>query len=249
MFIFLHTHVDCSCHSEPAVHLHICLLSASVQQKPGAALVTCPPPQTPTPLSFKYLHTHVPMIQLTVSHLYYRRCQQLTARASYWFTKTLNKRERKRKEERRAEEKRGQEASLTWTDGWWMECDQASCTYTHTAWLSNDWKLQLIKYGFKCVKKIRHVYVPLPPTAEIIFWQFIVKQRPTGWLLCSQQCLCWWGTGPCCWHLTCLNYTRTHTCIQMANQYCVKELYQNRSADHWRNITGTRRRHVNIFYF
>lgn len=83
---------------------------------------------------------------------------QETETAQQWFLPKVSvrrEREKCRSKKKRWGLERGEErgAGLTWTDGWRMECDWASCTYTHTAWLSNGWRLQLIKYGFECVKR------------------------------------------------------------------------------------------------
>lgn len=64
---------------------------------------------------------------------------------------------------------------LTWTDGRPMECDRPSCTHTHTAWLSNCWKLQLIKCGYECVKSNVDMCMPLPPAAEMIFGLMVLN--------------------------------------------------------------------------
>lgn len=89
--------------------------------------------------------------KLTESYLDYGQCQRFSSDSPKVRVKQRkNKRRKIGEEERKGEE---EEVGLTWTDGWWMECDWASCTYTRTAWLSNGWKLQLIKYGSECVKR------------------------------------------------------------------------------------------------
>lgn len=134
----------------------------------------------------------------------------------------FSQRESKKK---RQKERKEEESSLTWTDGWWMECDWASCTYTHTAWLSNGWELQLIKYGSECVKGNSDACVPLPPAAEIFPWQFVAQQCPVGWLLCSRQRLCWWATCPPTdtFPVICLNRALVHS-LQMNANYSMQTI-------------------------
>lgn len=82
-----------------------------------------------------------------------------------------------REKEQRGGGRRGKETGtgLTWTDGRSMECDRPSCAHTHTARLSNCWKLQLIKCGYECVKSNVDMCMPLPPAAEMIFGLMVLN--------------------------------------------------------------------------
>lgn len=110
-----------------------------------------------------------------INCLDYSMCRYLTAvlvAARRWFTRGECAREEKWGGGRRGKETG---TGLTWTDGRSMECDRPSCTHTHTAWLSNCWKLQLIKCGYECVKSNLDMCMPLPPAAEMIFGLMVLN--------------------------------------------------------------------------
>lgn len=110
-----------------------------------------------------------------INCLDYSMCRYLSAVlvvARRWFSGGECAREEQRGGGRRGKETR---TGLTWTDGRPMECDRPSCTHTHTAWLSNCWKLQLIKCGYECVKSNVDMCIALPPAAEMIFGLMVLN--------------------------------------------------------------------------